>query len=272
MGIILRYRKGSYDEVLQSFLRGKSLSRKELFELREKEGSPISHIPKKRLYSRLRQLEKYGIIKHVPDQYKIVEEVYEANYDVVKDCIEVINKIDEKERVVLDRLKQLKMISWKKRIAHLPNVLKTLNEFLLNPKFFNNPSIFQELNQLLVNILRLERKYQLPTSKRIIDEITGVILTKVIELVKQTPYFPHSSTYLFLVEARNMRAIDTLFDKIQSTKPDQDQYEGVANSLKQIYPEINRIINARIDAFIRTEDEILQKIGSDMRVKITESW
>ena len=102
--------------------------------MNKQEGSPLSQIPYKSLARRLSRLERNGIIKHIPDLYIIAEEAKEANRGVIKNCLEVIRNPNENERVLRERIKQLRGISLEKRVAHLPNVLSTLEECLENLK------------------------------------------------------------------------------------------------------------------------------------------
>jgi hypothetical protein len=119
------YRKGRYDDIILDLLGGNPCSRKELLELNKQKDSPLSKIPYSTLDKRLRQLEKYGYIKHISDIYRIAERVEEANPSEVDYHLEVLLNKDEHEESLYISIKRLRVLSKTKRIASLPRARLT---------------------------------------------------------------------------------------------------------------------------------------------------
>jgi len=255
-----------FDSTFEEILREKPRSRKELLDLNKQAKSPLSKIPYKTLYRRLKQLQTYGVIKHVPDIYKLVEHVEEANHDEVEDCLKVIRNRDENEEVIYGRIKRLRVLSGKKRLANIPSVLSTFHDALENPKITGTERNFEELTLTLKNILNHERKYKLLESEQIIKEISGNILKKIIRIIKQKTEFQGDSTIGFLAESEKIEAVETLFYLVIRFKHDLDhrQIEKLAHAFVNLYPH-HLTINKHIEDLIRSDNEELKQIAKRLR-------
>jgi len=216
----LSSRRSKYDDIILGILRGKTHSRKELLELNKDEKSPLKQIPYPTLDRRLKQLEKFGLIKHMPDKYKIAETVEEADPDEIRQCLEVIRNKNESEEVVQDRVKQLRILSQKKRVASLSAVLSTLEESLENPKIVDNPKTFEELTFALGNMLSFEQTHNLTDSGRYIERMTNNILRKIVEIVDGKTEFPANYAVHFLALSGRKEAVGVLFRKMEKTTLD----------------------------------------------------
>ena len=95
----LKLNRGKYDQIILDILRREPCSRKELVEKCRDKGIPVSTI-----HRRIKQLDKYGLIKII-DLIKITHMFEEANFNEVKDCVEtILNK--ENRDVLFERIKQ----------------------------------------------------------------------------------------------------------------------------------------------------------------------
>ena len=263
-----RYKKGRYDQIILDVLRGAPLSRNELLDLRKDPNSKLSQIPYSTLDQRLKQLERSGFIKHITDYYKILEDK-DADSDEVQECIEVIRNEEEQEHVIQDRIKHLRILSKKNRIATLSNVMCTIEECLENPKILDCVESFEELTFMLKNILDFERKHRLQGSEKIIEELTSRVPKKVIDHLDKKPDFPGARASRFLAASGKREAVEIFFKKIRTlSKFNENQIEELGYNLKLLYPKHQRIINSHIDDLLRSEDELYQKIAKKLQETI----
>lgn len=272
MGEKPKRRRSSNDNIIIEFLRGKSWSRKKLLQLNKQKESVLSKIPYKTLDRRLKQLEKYGILEHIPDVYKLAEHVEEVNTDEIQEIIEVIDNNNTNKEVLYSRLRELRLLSSAKRIGRVPMVISTLEASLADSRVVDNPKIFEELILTLKNILIFERENKLQESEKIIEEIISPILKKMLDVLRRNAELPSKYVIGFLGETGKNGSVKVLFELMHRFKHElsNDQIENFANTLNKLMPKYFRTINRKIDYLIGSKDKDLQRIGGRIREII--SW
>ncbi len=263
----LRYKKGRYDQIILEVLREAPLSRDEILDLYKDPKSPLSKIPYSTLDQRLKQLEKYGLIEHIPDVYKIAEKLEEANREEVNYCLIRIQDENENEDVIYENLRKLRIISSRRRIATILKVLQSLEESLVNPKITGNCKNFEEYMGILKNVLQLEYQHHFPETENIIQEITGEMLLKIIEILKGKPDYPNREALNFLAISKKKIAIETLFELAIRFKnelgKDTSKLEYLGTVLAIMHPENLIFIDKKIDDLIRNPD--LNRVGRKLK-------
>ena len=145
-----------------------------------KEKSFKAGIPPSTFYTRVKQLQKYGILEHI-DIVKLTDRHREANS---RDIADIIRAISERSNVVIkkDRLNQLRLVSARYRICHIPGVVNALETFINDPWIISDFKTTENLMEILCTVLHLEREYPCPDSDLYVQELTGVIFLEIISL------------------------------------------------------------------------------------------
>ena len=267
-----RYKKGGYDQIILEVLRRAPLSRDEILVLNKDPKSPLSKIPYSTLDQRLKQLEKYGLIEHIPDVYKIAKKLEEANREEVDYCLNSIQDENENEDVIHENLRKLRIISSRRRIATIPKALQSLEESLANPKITRNCENFKEYILILKNVLQFEQQYHVPETENIIQQITGQMLEKILVILKGKPDYPNLEVLDFLAISGKQIAIEMMFELAYRFKNEfntnHSKIEELGNALAIAHPENLLIIDTKIDDLIRNPD--LSKVG--IKIKEILSW
>ena len=245
-------KKGRYDTIILDVLRRNPCSRKELLRLNKDEKSSLSKIPYSTLDQRLKQLEKYGFVEHIPDVYRIVEKIREADGEDVEECTKAISEALRvgNKAILFSRVNQLRVLSERNRIAHLSIVLQCLEECLESPILAYDSETFSELVDIVSYILFFERNYKLQGSDKIVERIQYEISPKVISLVRANPEFPDHHTIRFLGRCGTEEAVDTIFEKIKSKPSVAHKRIDTAHALAELYSKHKKLINQQFDALM----------------------
>jgi len=260
-------KKGRSDPIILNILRRKPCSRKELLLLRKDEKSLLSKIPYSTFDQRLKQLEKYGIIEHIPDVYKIVEKIEEADREEVEECTKAISKAlrDGNKDILSSRVNQLRHLSERNRIAHLPNVLQRIEECLGSPMLVDNSETFRKLVDTLSNILSFEQYHKLQEWEKIVERIQNRISPKAISIVRANPAFPDHTTIWFLGKCGTKEAVETIFEKIKSNPSEAHRRVDTANALAELCSKYRKLINQQFDVLMEDENPTLVEAAKKLR-------
>ena len=255
-----KLKKGRYDQIILKILREKPRSREELLELNKKENSPLSKIPYSTLDQRLKQLEKYGIIEHIPDVYKIVR-TEEANRSKVQDCMKAIEK-EENKNVLLDRIDKLHHMSASgKRLAHLVEFRSGIQDLLENPMLIEHPEILTKLLFTLARILEFEDEHKSPDSDKVVKLLLDNTLPKIIPMIEKDPEFPDNNRLFFLGKTGRKEAVDILLKKIRSHPSKARDNQDLARALRNLCTKHRKLINKNLEDLMRSKNEMHRKVA-----------
>jgi len=245
MGNSLRFKTGKYDDIIKGILRGKEMTLTELVKKCEEYG-----IPNSTAYRRIKQFLKLHEFESV-EYITLARKYEEADAAQVRHFFEALvggSSVD-----VLDsRLQTLGFWSRDQRVAHHPRVIMDLETLLEKTAIIENESLFEKVMFLLYYMLKYERTIQPPDSKIYINELKGEILNKVLTILGKMPRFPKTHALQYLRETGELRAIDTIFEKIR-LYPQEVNVDSLSFALSKngsLYNEHSLIIEKRIDELL----------------------
>jgi len=208
-------------------------------------------VTKSTFYRKIRKLIELGEVKE--GKLELIEEAIEADRNEVEYCVEAISKalIDGDENILDSRIDQLEQLSDGKRVAHFPQVLQRIEEWLENSMLVHNSETFKKLVDTLSHILFFEQRHKPLNWDEIVERIQNRISPKAISIVRANPEFPDHHTIRFLGKCGKKEAVETIFEKIKSKPSEAHRRIDTAHALAELYSKHKNLINQQFDALIK---------------------
>lgn len=263
----LSIKRGSNREFILEKLRGNPLSYDSLKELAQER---MSYQTFRRWYNIL--IEEKEIEKPL---LRLSKDYDTANPFNVANIINAIQ--NETNKVLLTgRLIQLLGESSKK-IAQFPGVMNTLLGCLDNNTVIESKNIIETLYGVFYNIFVSEFKYPISTSKRILEELTTIVIPTINQIISKKSEFPSGNLLRLLSVCGNNESAKIIFSKMDIYS-ELDASSRVTINLGHFLGPTTRLyqnqleqINAELDDLARSENPKLQKISLDLRMNITQT-
>lgn len=210
--------------------------------------------------------EKFEVTTEPIELKKLDELIEEADPKIVKNIINVIRN-EKIESVLLRRINELGLLSWKKRVAHYPEVRSVIKERLEDPKVMCNPEIFKELVYTLAIVVDFEQRNKSPDSRELIEELVDDNFTLIATVIDSNPKFLGYRTLFFLGRSGKKEAVEIVF-KLMKNNPEKALREienlGFALGKQNLYEKHQLLIDDQIDDLMRSHKEIFNKVAKKL--------
>jgi len=180
--------------------------------------------------------------------------------------MEIIKK-EKKENVLIRRINQLRLLSWKERVAHYPEVRLGIRELLEDSKAILNPEIFKELVYTLSIVVDFEQRNKSPDSRELVKELIDDNFSAIASVIESKPEILSRQTLFFLGRSGKKEAVEIIF-KWMKNNPEKALREienlGFALGKQNLYEKHQLLIDDKIDDLMRSHKEILQKVAKQL--------
>ena len=249
------------DEIIVNILKEGAKTSVELRDEAMKRG-----LSKSTFYKHIEKLVRSGEVKET--KYEIVARIEEANREEVDECLKTLIE-DDNEHVIYSRLKQLTKLSYGKRLAQFPNVIQKITGLLDKSVVVD---IEQNLNQLfecLTAILFFEQNNKGMCWEEICERLVNSTLEKAGGLLLRRS---NSRIIEYLGRTDRKYAVDIIFTIMQqhNIEADKNEFSSISMALgkDRLSKEYKKIIQEKLDNFLRSGDERLIKLASTLRERI----
>lgn len=114
-------------------------------------------LSKSTFYKLIEKIVRSGEVKKT--KHKLVPRIEEANRKELDDCLKTLTEEDN-EQVISCRLKQLTKLSYDKRVAQFPSVIKKIAGLLDKSIIFDNQQNLNQFFECLTAILFIEQDHK----------------------------------------------------------------------------------------------------------------
>lgn len=217
-------------------------------------------------YKHMEKLVKSGEVKKA--RYELIPQLVEADRQEVDDCLETL--IDENNKhIILSRLEKLTRLGYNKRIAHFPHVIQKIVSLLEQDLVINNKAILSQFFECLNAILFFEQKCQVIHWKKICNRLVNATIEKAGILLLDSP---NDRIISYLGRTNRKYSVEVIFQMMK--KHPIEAYRGEFSSISSafrrdgLYNKYRKLIDERLDDFLRSKDERLIKLAKSLRKEI----
>ena len=196
----------------------------------------------------------------------------EADRFEVAELTQLLSSENTDKSVLRGRLEQLEIISRNSKVAHIPNVMNSLDKCLEKDIVKNSVELIDVLTHILCNIYVSETEHPIQESNEIIREIHEPISSQVNKIIENN-HFPTPWTFSFFRLSGNLDSINILFTLL-SKYPEKVKESNFAICLARsgdLYKKYHSEINSRLDELGGDPDEKLQSLSSYLRKIINQN-
>ena len=250
------------DEIILTILREGSRTPIELRDEAIKRG-----VSRSTFYKHIEKLVNSGEVKET--KYELIPKIEVANRKEVDNCLSTL--IEEyNKHVIFSRLDQLTKLSYRKRIAHFPNVIQNIAGLLDKVEVVDDERNLEQFFECLRVILFFEQTHQAEKWKKIMERLVTATIEKATVLLLRCP---NSRIIEYLGMTSREYAVDIIFTLMQqhNIEANKNEFSSIASALgkNRLSQEHKKIIHEKLDNFLRSGDERLIKLATTLRERIS---
>ena len=252
------------DKIILDILKEESKTRKELCDEAVKRG-----VPEATAYRHITKLIDSEEIRE--GKLELVTKIEEANRQEVDSALNLLIEEDN-ENVIYSKLKELTTWAYDKRLVHFPNVIQKLASLLEKENVITNKRNLNQIFECLEAILFFEQSNKGIKWKKITNQLVDATIDTAGNLLHKEP---NSYIIGYLGRTNREYAIDAIFRTMaeHNIEADKNEFSSIANALRKdrLSKEHKKMINEKLDEFLRSKNERLINLALVIRERITQN-